>query len=206
MSVLARWRLVLIVLGAVALAAPILLYAISAGWIRLPINMPGVSPSNDDYARVHNHPAAVRRAIDGQTIVVVLSGSDSEETVHLRGLAAPLPGAEFFGTQSAAIVGKLVEGQTVRLVLDRDGLRDSRGRWLAYVYLADGTMLNERILQAGAAYADTRVDHPLMGRFKQIEKHAAKAKVGLWENVRADQLPDWRPDLRHRVAAASRAE
>ena len=74
-----------------------------------------------------------------------------------------------------------VAGQTVTLVTD-DPLRDRHGRLLAYVYLADGRLLNSMLLDQGLAAVYRKFTFRLKEEFLAVEAHARQAKVGLWAN------------------------
>ncbi len=53
----------------------------------------------------------------------------------------PMKGVEHYGREAAEANRKLVDGKTVRLEFDVQQL-DRYGRFLAYVYLEDGTFVN----------------------------------------------------------------
>jgi micrococcal nuclease len=73
----------------------------------------------------------------------------------------------------------MVEGKAVRLEYDWQS-KDKYGRTLAYVYLTDGTFLNAEIIKQGYGHAYTRFPFKYLERFKQYEKAARQAKMGLW--------------------------
>ena len=98
--------------------------------------------------------ATVLRVIDGDTIEVSMNGR--EERVRLIGVDTPETvhpeiGVEPFGPEASAFTKRhLPPGTQVRLELDVQQ-RDRYGRLLAYLYLPDGRMLNELLLQEGLA-------------------------------------------------------
>ncbi|MEW6047303.1 MAG: thermonuclease family protein, partial [Bacillota bacterium] len=98
--------------------------------------------------------ATVVRVVDGDTLVVRLDGR--EETVRLIGADTPetvhpTVGLEPGGPEASAYTKALLPpGTRVSLELDVEQ-RDRYGRLLAYVYLADGRMINAELLRAGWA-------------------------------------------------------
>jgi micrococcal nuclease len=76
----------------------------------------------------------------------------------------------------------LVEGKVVRLEFDQER-QDGYGRTLAYVFLPDGSMVNERLLQAGLAYClyklpNTRYEQRLLS----VQRRAMQEGRGMWRN------------------------
>lgn len=141
--------------------------------------------------------ARLARIIDGDTLVVDLAGR--REHVRLIGIDAPekefndKAGFDARRTQRdvAAIVelGKRSRRQVETLLARESALqlefdvekRDRYGRILAYVYLSDGTMLNERIIDAGYARLMTKppnVRH--VDRLRAALARAKRGKHGLW--------------------------
>jgi len=120
----------------------------------------------------------VARVVDGDTllldgnIAVRLIGVDTADSKH------PLHPS---GPQAAEFSRSRVEGRDVTLQLDRER-RDGNGRILAYVY-ADGSMLNEELIRAGFARADTsfNLDRPTATRFRRAEDEARQAGRGIWQ-------------------------
>ena len=128
--------------------------------------------------------ATVLRAVDGDTVEVAFPdgrvetvryiGVDTPETKH------PTVGVECFGPEAAERNRALVEGRRVRLVRDVSD-RDHYGRLLRYVYLEDGTFVNEALVEEGYAEAvafppDTRFH----ARLHHAEEEARAAGRGLW--------------------------
>lgn len=99
----------------------------------------------------------VVRVVDGDTIVVELDGSnckvrligiDTPETVH------PTKPVEELGVAASDYVKELLDGATVYLEFDVQAT-DRYGRTLAYIWLEDGTMLNDQLLELGYAAVST---------------------------------------------------
>ena len=72
-----------------------------------------------------------------------------------------------------------VKGKRVRLELDQTH-RDKYDRLLAYVYLPNGEMLNQILLEKGLATVFRRYDFQHKKDFLKIEKKARNSNLGLW--------------------------
>jgi len=72
-----------------------------------------------------------------------------------------------------------MKGQQVRLGLDGPA-RDRYDRLLAYVYLADGRLLNRLLLEEGLAVVYRRFDFRLKDDFLAAEAAARERQLGLW--------------------------
>lgn len=112
--------------------------------------------------------ASVIRVVDGDTVVVSISGQD--ETVRLLGVdtpetVAPNRPVECYGPEaSAALAALLPEGTEVDIVIDAEP-RDRYQRLLAYVFRRDdGAFVNAELLAEGTArtlsYASTSTTGP----------------------------------------------
>lgn len=144
-------------------------------------------------------PAQVLRINDGDTLTVRLGGR--QELVRLIGVDAPemsyskslarkaqkagrSPEAEArAGAASRAALLELVaHGEVVRLVDGRPQTpqRDRYGRRLAFVYLADGRLLNRELIAQGWARAYRSFAYRHKSDFLRAEKQARQAKRGLW--------------------------
>jgi micrococcal nuclease len=121
----------------------------------------------------------VERVIDGDTIVaeeigrVRLIGVDTPESVH------PRQQVQEFAAKAAAFLRNLVEGRYVRLEFE-SVRRDRYGRTLAYVFLSDGTLVNEEIIRCGYGFAYTRSPFKHVERFRRLERKAHESGAGLW--------------------------
>ncbi len=132
----------------------------------------------------------VQRVVDGDTLIVEQSDGRRPTTrVRLWGVDCPeMPrpregrAGEPFAKEATALARKLCEEQFVELELQSHSLHDRYGRLLAYVRLADGSLLNERLLEAGLARNDTRFPHDAqrMRSFQMLEDKARERQVGIW--------------------------
>jgi micrococcal nuclease len=151
----------------------------------------------DDVALYDGKTFRVVQSVDGDTVhidvpdkgkpytIIRLWGVDTPE-VH--GVARPA----YFGPEASEFTRSLADGRQIRLELVPGHTRDRFGRLLAYIYLPDGAMLNERLVTEGYAYADTRFSHHLRAKFVRLEGQARAAKAGLWAGVTTADMPDWR--------------
>ncbi len=131
-------------------------------------------------------PVVVDRAVDGDTLLLAdghrvrLLGVNTPETKHPDRAAEPMGQAAFELTQA------LISEGPVTLEYDRERL-DNYRRVLAYVYLADGRMLNHELIERGMSPAvitfPIRSDRRRM--FLDAEREAQHNRLGIWA------LPEW---------------
>jgi len=119
---------------------------------------------------------------DGDTILLTNGlrvryiGIDAPEIDHENQTAQPC------GYQARTFNKKHVLSRKVGLEFDREH-HDRYGRSLAYIFLADGSFLNERILEQGLAYYLHRRPNVKYGkRLLKAQQKAMKAQKGLWHN------------------------
>jgi len=124
--------------------------------------------------------AIVSWVIDGDTFQtsdgerVRLLGIDSPEYQPHRRKIDP------FGKEASEFAKKTLTGKKVLLEGDVEP-KDKYGRTLAYVYLPDGTFVNESIVAQGLAksrYYKPNGKH--REELKAAQKAAKKAKKGIW--------------------------
>jgi micrococcal nuclease len=123
--------------------------------------------------------------IDGDTIAVDMNGS--VETVRLIGVDTPethKPNTpvQCYGPQAAAHTKEVISKfGKVRLQADPlDTNRDRYGRLLRYVYLPDGTLLDEQIIKQGYGFAYLSFPFEKKAQFAADQQAAQTAKAGLW--------------------------
>jgi micrococcal nuclease len=160
-----------------------------------------------DHDRYNNRTFTCVKVVDGDTLDVDLpDGRYPHTRIRLWGVDTPETGkspqgAMYFGKEASEFARATAEGKPVRVVLAPKETRDRYGRLLAYVYVGD-TMLNEEIISRGYGYADTRFPHEWKKRFTDLEKRARKQKLGLWKDIKLDQMPKWRQrDEQHHTGA-----
>jgi micrococcal nuclease len=156
--------------------------------------------SSPNHARQKSHDQGadvVLRVVDGDTLTVNHNGQ--KESIRLIGIDTPeskpnkkarkdsIKNSEdvativSLGKEAAKYVKTLVHpGDPIFIEFDRQ-IRDKYGRLLGYVYLADGTMLNEEIVRAG--YASLMTYPPNVkyrDRFLRAYHEARENNRGLW--------------------------
>ena len=127
---------------------------------------------------------AVKRIVDGDTIeladgrLVRYIGVNAPEINHERNTAEP------FGFEARMRNAELVGGHRIRLEFDAERL-DAYGRTLAYVFLPDGSMVNEKLLRAGLSYCLYKMPNvKYEGRLLKAQRDAMQARIGLWSDWR----------------------
>jgi micrococcal nuclease len=114
--------------------------------------------------------------VQGQVARVRLIGIDTPETVD------PRKPVQCFGTQASSKTRQLLDGQTVTLKADpTQDDTDKYGRLLRYVYLSDGTMVNQYLVAHGFAFEYTyKVPYQYQEVFQNAEANARAKNFGLW--------------------------
>jgi micrococcal nuclease len=135
-----------------------------------------------DASTPENHAGLVlvKRVVDGDTIEL-----KSDEKVRYVGVNAPesvkvnAP-VECYGKIASKKNKDMVEGKWVRLEKDVSE-KDRYGRLLRFVYLSDGSFVNDVLVRDGYARVSTfPPDVKLAEQFKLAEREARDAKRGLW--------------------------
>ena len=129
-------------------------------------------------------PYSVTRTVDGDTIVVNIDGVDTK--IRLIGIDAPesVHPDEEKNTEEGRIASeyteKLLSDTDVYLEYDSE-YRDAYDRVLAYVYLEDGRMVNEILLEEGMATVYTVPPNTKYSEnFLAIQGKARKNCIGFW--------------------------
>ena len=132
---------------------------------------------------------SVKWVNDGDTIVLTNGlrvryiGINAPEIDHENQKAEP------FGYKARAFNKNLVLSQKIRLEFDEERY-DRYGRMLAYVFLSDGSLLNQRLLQNGYAYYLFKMPNVKHGKFLlKAQQDAMKAKKGIWHNWKEKEVP-----------------
>lgn len=123
--------------------------------------------------------------IDGDTIIAEKEGV--KETVRLLGIDTPEVDPQYnpiecFGREATNATKEKVLNQMVRLESDpSQGIYDQFDRMLAYVFLPDGTLLNQYLIAEGFAKEYT-FNKPYLyhTEFRTAEKDAQINEKGLW--------------------------
>lgn len=134
--------------------------------------------------------ARVLRVVDGDTVQVFYpnTAQGATTTVRLIGLDTPEvvdPRApvQCFGREASKRAGELLpSGIAVKLETDpTQGIFDKYGRLLAYIYLPDTTLFNERMIEEGYGHEYTyKTVYQHQAEFKEAQQGAMSAGRGLW--------------------------
>ncbi len=181
----------------------VLLVTVSACADQVPAGQPlsGARPASRTAGTIASPPnssvppgltaATVTRVVDGDTIVVDMSGEqfklryigiDTPETVD------PRRPVECFGKEASERNRQLVEGKAVGLEKDVSET-DAFGRLLRYVWV-EGQMVNEVLVQEGYALASTYPpDVKYAALFAGLQAEARRAGLGLWGAICGSPAP-----------------
>jgi micrococcal nuclease len=138
--------------------------------------------------------AVVTRVVDGDTLHVRTSGG-REVKVRLLGIDTPethRPGTpvECGGPQASASMARIAPpGTRVRLASDPTQDRvDRYGRTLAYVFRADGKLVEDEQLSSGWATVYVFHGNPVqrIAEFRRDESEAEQAHRGVWARCGGD--------------------
>lgn len=134
---------------------------------------------------------SVSRFIDGDTIAVTMG--DTAETVRMIGVDTPethRPNTpvQCYGPAAAAFTKNLIGNNKVRLQADaKSQNRDRYNRLLRYVYLPDGRLVQQRLIQEGYGFAYTQFPFTKSAEFVDSQETAQQAGKGLWGNCKPFQ-------------------
>lgn len=160
----------------ISLIIVIIVVATQSGWLKngaqdLQQNQPGLYTIN--------------HYVDGDTIAVNMNGT--VETVRFIGVDTPethKPNTpvQCYGPEAAAHTKDVISKfGKVRLQADPlDTNRDVYGRLLRYIYLPDGTLLDEEIIKDGYGFAYLDFPFSKKAEFAAAGQAAMDAKAGLW--------------------------
>jgi micrococcal nuclease len=126
----------------------------------------------------------INHFVDGDTIAVNMNGK--VEKVRFIGVDTPethKPNTpvQCYGLAAAAFTKRMIGNNRVRLVSDSLSTdRDRYDRLLRYVYLPDGTLVNEKLIQGGYGFYYPYFPFTKAQRFAADEQSAMAARKGLW--------------------------
>lgn len=129
---------------------------------------------------------AIDHFIDGDTIAVKMS--NTVEFVRFIGVDTPethKPNSpvQCYGVAASAFTKQQIGTQRVRLEADSQNTnRDRYNRLLRYVYLPDGTLLNEKLVSLGYGFAYTQFPFSKKALFTRYQSDAKQNNKGLWGN------------------------
>lgn len=130
----------------------------------------------------------VVRYVDGDTIAVDMEGVT--ETIRFIGIDTPethKPNTpvQCYGPAAAAHTKNVIANAGGRVRLQADPLNTNRDRYdrlLRYVYLPDGTLVNELNVRQGYAFYYPYFPFSKKATFAAAQQEAQSAKRGLWGN------------------------
>ncbi|MCL4299552.1 MAG: thermonuclease family protein [Anaerolineae bacterium] len=132
--------------------------------------------------------AQVINIVDGDTIDVLIDGTEFTVRYILVDTPETHQGVEPFGPEATEANRQLVEGQIIRLEKDVSET-DRYGRLLRYVYVGD-LMVNEELLRLGMAQVATfPPDVKYVDRFLEVQRQAQAAGVGMWASQPFEEQP-----------------
>lgn len=167
-------KTIFIAIGMVIIGSTSVLRAHQAG---------GITPQPGYYRITH--------FTDGDTLTVEMSGH--EEKVRLIGIDTPetkKPNTpvQCYGQEASAFTKQLIGNQPVRLEADPSGNnRDRYDRLLRYVYLANGTFINQQLIETGHAFAYLSFPFSKQSDFAAAQASAREANRGLWARCQPQQ-------------------
>lgn len=135
----------------------------------------------------------VAHFVDGDTIAVSMNGTT--ETVRMIGVDTPethRPNTpvQCYGPQAADYTRTLIGSNSVRLQADPlDTNRDRYGRLLRYVYLPDGSLVEDKLISNGYGFAYTLFPFEKKEQFVSQMNIAQNAHKGLWSDCQVHQVP-----------------
>lgn len=122
---------------------------------------------------------------DGDTIQVDMNGKT--ETIRFIGVDTPethdpRKPVQCYGPEASAYTKRIIGNQRVRLGSDPlSSNRDRYDRLLRYVYLPDGTLLNEQLIKSGYGFAYTYFPFTKSALFIKDEAIAQTSNIGVWK-------------------------
>lgn len=137
--------------------------------------------------------------IDGDTMIIAgrHGHTRQRELIRLIGIDAPEVGQRPWGQRAKQHLQNMIrkQGGTVRLEHDVEQ-RDRYGRQLAYAWLGNGTLLNERMVRDGYALAVTIPPNVrYAARIADAQKRARRNHAGLWKYHAFRKTPhQWRQE------------
>jgi micrococcal nuclease len=129
---------------------------------------------------------SINHFVDGDTIAVNMNGK--VETIRFVGIDTPethKPNTpvQCYGPAAAAFTKNTIGNNRVRLASDPLSTdRDRYDRLLRYVYLPDGTLVNEKLIQNGYAFYYPYFPFSKSTAFEADQQSAMAAHKGLWNN------------------------
>ena len=131
---------------------------------------------------------SVQSFVDGDTITVIMDGQI--EKIRFIGVDTPethKPNTpvQCYGPVAADFTKTIIGQRSIRLVSDSLSTdRDRYNRLLRYVYLADGTLVNEQLILNGYGFYYPYFPFTKSTQFGLAEALAQSNQAGLWAHCR----------------------
>ena len=136
------------------------------------------SRTQESQYQVDHGTATLASTTDGDTIDVHIVG-DGLDTVRLIGINSPERG-ECFASEATQALDRVLAAQTFQMTSDVSD-RDQFDRLLRYLWLSDGTFVNEDLVRGGFALArEFPPDTAHADRLAAAQAEAQEAERGLW--------------------------
>lgn len=123
---------------------------------------------------------------DGDTLEVDMNGI--KEKVRLIGVDTPethdpRKTVQCYGKAASGYTKNLIGSSRIRLESDPINTnRDRYNRLLRYVYLPNGTLVNNKLIQDGYGFAYTYFPFTKLEEFSRLQQSARQQNKGLWGN------------------------
>ena len=132
-------------------------------------------------------PAVLAKVLDGDT--VILSDGRHVRYIGINAPETPKPDrkGEPFSRDAERYNRELAKGKKIFLEYDRTR-EDQYGRTLAWLWLEDGTLVNEQIIRKGYAHClyDSK-NSKYFDRLLHAQRKAMKEGKGMWRNLRSGE-------------------
>lgn len=125
-------------------------------------------------------PATIESTLDAQTVKVRYD-MGLVQAVRLLGVHAAHDRKECYGSESIHFLsGRLPAGS--KAVIETDHSKDNDGQVLAYVYAADGRMVNLEMIRNGYGRVDEAFSFDRMPEFVAAQAKAMRDMTGIWRS------------------------
>lgn len=130
----------------------------------------------------------VVRFSDGDTIAVDMNGTN--ETIRMIGVDTPETNdprkpVQCYGPAASAFTKNFITSKGSLVRLEADSLSSNRDRYdrlLRYIYLPDGTLLNEKLIRDGYGFYYPHFPFEMSEAFEAAQEKARQENKGLWGN------------------------
>ena len=136
-------------------------------------------------------PAHISSVVDGDTVKLDFEGK--VQSIRMIGVDTPevkdpRKPVQCYGAEASAFTKKILLGQDVLISFDpTQDTRDKYDRLLLYIWLPDGTLFNQLLIQEGYAFEYTyRIPYQYQDSFKTAQNDARNAARGLWAPTSCD--------------------